>query len=97
MNTVMILLLYVIIINFMGFLFMFIDKRRSQKRAYRIPESTLFALALLGGSIGCLFGMYICRHKTRHWYFVYGMPAILCLQVLLLGFLIFSPLQIKFL
>lgn len=97
MNTVMILLLYVIIINFMGFLFMFIDKRRAQKRAYRIPESTLFALALLGGSIGCLFGMYICRHKTRHWYFVYGMPAILCLQVLFLGFLIFSPLQIKFL
>lgn len=97
MNTVMILLLYVIIINFMGFLFMFIDKRRAQKRAYRIPESTLFALALLGGSIGCLFGMYICRHKTRHWYFVYGMPAILILQIALVMFIINGPFEIAIL
>ncbi|MEZ3479508.1 MAG: DUF1294 domain-containing protein [Lachnospiraceae bacterium] len=60
-----------------------IDKRRAVKRRWRIRESTLFLVALIGGSAGCLMGMRTFHHKTKHWYFVYGMPAILILQLLL--------------
>lgn len=97
MKVFFVLLLYFVVVNFMGFFAMFLDKEKAKKRAYRIPESTLFTLAIIGGSIGCLFGMYLFRHKTKHWYFIYGMPAILVLQLLLIGFLFFSPLQIKLL
>ena len=54
---------------------------RSMKR--RIPEKTLFVAAAIGGSIGAMAGIWLLRHKTRHWYFVYGMPAILLLQLLI--------------
>lgn len=59
-----------------------IDKRRARRKAWRIKESTLFLVAIIGGSIGSIAGMYTFRHKTRHWYFVWGMPAILTVQVL---------------
>ena len=49
----------------------------------RISEKTLFVTAALGGSIGAIAGMWIYRHKTKHWYFVYGMPAILLLQLVI--------------
>ena len=49
----------------------------------RIPEKTLFVAAAIGGSIGAIAGMWICRHKTQHWYFVYGMPLILLVQLLI--------------
>ena len=54
---------------------------RGMKR--RIPEKTLFVAAAIGGSVGAMAGMWLLRHKTRHWYFVYGMPAILLLQLLI--------------
>lgn len=78
-----IVLLYGGILNLVGFLLMAVDKRRARKHRWRIPEHTLFAVALLGGSVGSLLGMYLCHHKTRHWYFVVGMPLILILQVVL--------------
>lgn len=62
---------------------MFIDKKKAIKHAYRIPEATLFTIALIGGSIGSIVGMQWFRHKTKHWYFVIGMPAILIVQVIL--------------
>lgn len=71
---------YFIVLNLIGFALMGIDKRRARKNLWRIPEKTLFLAALLGGSIGSLIGMYFFHHKTRHWYFVAGMPAILILQ-----------------
>ena len=77
------ILLYLVIINALGFLLMLADKRKAQKNLWRIPESTLFTAAAFGGSIGCLIGMYAVRHKTRHWKFVLGMPAILIAQVAL--------------
>ena len=49
----------------------------------RVPEKTLFVTAAVGGSIGAIAGMWILRHKTRHWYFIYGLPAILLLQLLI--------------
>ena len=75
--------LYLAVINLTGFAMMGIDKRRAVKRCWRIRESTLFLVALIGGSAGCLIGMRTFHHKTKHWYFVYGMPAILILQLLL--------------
>lgn len=54
---------------------------RTMKR--RIPEKTLFVTAAIGGSVGAMAGMWLLRHKTRHWYFVYGTPAILLLQLLI--------------
>ena len=48
----------------------------------------LFTCALIGGSIGAIAGMYVFRHKTKHWYFKYGMPAILLAQVVLMSFII---------
>ena len=62
---------------------MAMDKSRARKHQWRIPEKTLFLSAILGGSIGAIAGMYTFHHKTRHWYFVIGMPAILILQVVL--------------
>ena len=75
------LFLYLIVVNLAAFGLMAADKRRAQKHRWRIPEHTLFAAALLGGSIGAIAGMYLCRHKTRHWYFVLGMPLILACQL----------------
>ena len=71
---------WLIAINLAGFLAMGADKRRAARHQWRIPERTLFLLALLGGSAGSWAGMYAFRHKTRHWYFVVGMPLILVLQ-----------------
>lgn len=95
MNYVtLILISYVLIVNITGFAIMGIDKKRAIKRAFRIPEATLFTIALVGGSIGSIAGMYTFHHKTRHWYFVYGMPAILILQVILVVLVLTGPFNI---
>lgn len=95
MEVLLIITAYFVLVNFIGFGLMGIDKRKAVKGTFRIPEATLFIVALIGGSIGSIFGMYTFRHKTRKWYFVYGMPAILVLQVALLFFLFaYSPFQI---
>lgn len=75
------ILLYLLIINATGFLLMLVDKRKAQKKLWRIPESTLFTAAAFGGSIGCIAGMYTFRHKTKHLTFTLGMPAILVAQI----------------
>lgn len=93
MKILMLILLYLIIVNFIGFLMMGIDKQKAIKGAFRIPEATLFVIALIGGSIGSIVGMYTFRHKTRHFSFVYGMPAILILQVILIILLLIAPIQ----
>jgi len=79
--------LYLLLINVIAFALMGIDKKRAVRKAWRISEKTLFLSALLGGSIGAIAGMQIFRHKTKHWYFKYGMPAILILQLVLLFYL----------
>ena len=60
---------YLLMMNLVGFAVMGIDKKRAVKRLWRIPESTLFIIALIGGSLGSIIGMYFFHHKTRHWYF----------------------------
>ena len=74
---------YWIVINMIGFAIMGIDKKRAIRGAFRISEASLFLTALLGGALGCTLGMNHFRHKTRHRYFKYGMPAIFVGQVLL--------------
>ena len=76
-----IFLIYLLLMNIAGFAAMGIDKCKAKAHAWRIPEKTLFGLSLLGGSAGTWAGMYAFRHKTKHWYFVVGMPAILILQI----------------
>lgn len=85
------LLLYFGVINLIGFLLMGIDKLKAKRRAFRIPEATLFVVAIIGGSIGSLLGMYIFRHKTRHLKFTIGMPVILGIQVILGLLFVFGP------
>lgn len=76
---------YLVLINLLGFGLMAFDKSCARRGAWRIPERALFGVALLGGSAGTWAGMYLCRHKTRHWYFVVGMPLILAAQIWLAG------------
>lgn len=78
------LAVYLLIINFLGFFIMGIDKHKAKSHKWRIPEKTLFMFSIIGGSAGTLVGMYFFRHKTKHWYFVVGMPIIFLLQVFLL-------------
>lgn len=77
-------LIYAAVMNAIGLALMYTDKRRAKKHLWRISERTLFLCSILGGSIGTWAGMYLFRHKTRHWYFVIGMPLILFLQIALL-------------
>lgn len=96
MNSFDFIILYVAVVNVISFIVMGVDKRRAVKRAFRVPESTLFVLAIIGGSIGSIAGMHLFHHKTRHWYFLYGMPVILTLQIILILAVIFSPIELNF-
>ena len=75
--------IYVAVINIIGFLSMGIDKAKAKKGAWRVPEKTLFLFPLLGGGLGSWIGMYVFRHKTKHWYFVIGIPAIFFLEAVI--------------
>lgn len=96
MNSFDIIILYAVAVNVVSLIMMGVDKRRAIKRAWRIPESTLFVLAIIGGSVGSIIGMHLFHHKTRHWYFLYGMPVILALQIILILALVFSPIEWNF-
>ena len=81
------LLVYLAAVNVIAFAVYGADKRRARKNRRRVPEKTLFLLAVIDGSVGALLGMYTFRHKTRHWYFVWGIPAILLVQIALVVWL----------
>lgn len=76
-------LIYLAAASLIAFLLMGIDKGRARRGDWRVPEKTLFLAALLGGALGAVLGMRAFHHKTRHWYFRFGMPAILMAQVAL--------------
>ena len=95
MDAIILLICYFFIVNLISFLSMYIDKRRARKHLWRIPETTLFIIAIIGGSIGSIVGMHLFRHKTRHWYFVYGMPAILIIQIALVALLLYLPIEFR--
>ena len=79
------LIIYLLIINAVGFLLMLADKRKSIKKQWRIPESTLLTIGWIGGSLGCIIGMRLVRHKTRHLKFSLGLPFALILQIAMLA------------
>ena len=78
-----IVVIYLAIINAIGFLLMLVDKIKAKKNLWRIPEATLFLTAIIGGSIGSILGMYTFRHKTKHIKFIVGMPLILAAQIVI--------------
>ncbi|MDO5292209.1 MAG: DUF1294 domain-containing protein [bacterium] len=73
---------YLIVINVIGFAIMGIDKKRAIRHKWRIPEKTLFLVAIVGGSVGSILGMQKFRHKTKHMSFIIGFPAILIIQII---------------
>lgn len=80
--------IYLVVMNVLGVAVMWSDKRRARLHRWRIPEKVLFGVSLLGGSAGTWAGMYLFRHKTKHWYFVTGMPLILVCQAALAIYLV---------
>lgn len=81
------LALWVLFWSILDYVLMGIDKWKARRERWRVPEKTFFLVALLGGSLGAILGMYAFHHKTRHWYFKWGLPAILIAQIALGGWL----------
>ena len=79
---------YLLTINLIGILIMLIDKRKAIKGNWRIPEKTLLIVAMLGGSIGTMLGMYWFRHKTKKLKFTLGFPTILITEIILITYLL---------
>ena len=82
---------YLLIINASGLLLMHIDKEKAIQNKWRIPEKVLLGTAVLGGSLGCMAGMRLFRHKTKHLTFSLGLPVIFCLQ-LVIGIIVHAQL-----
>jgi len=80
--------IYFLIISFITFFLMYIDKQKAINHEWRIPEATLITLSLIGGSIGTYLGMYTFRHKTKHPKFTIGVPICIMLNILLYYFLL---------
>ena len=76
-------IIYLIIVNLVAFALYGADKSKAKHGKWRISEKTLIGIAVIGGSVGAILGMYVFHHKTRHWYFRYGLPVILVLQIVL--------------
>ena len=79
-----IVIIYLFVINLIAFVLYGVDKNRAKHSQWRISEKTLLGITLIGGSIGAFVGMHLFRHKTKHWYFKYGVPAILLIHVALI-------------
>ena len=77
------IVIYLIFINLMGFIMMGNDKTRARKGKWRISEKSFFIVSIVCGSVGTLIGMYAFRHKTKHAAFVFGIPLILILQIII--------------
>ena len=86
MLTVIVAIL--VVMNVLAFALMGIDKAKAKAGAWRIPEKTLFLVTALFGGLGGTLGMSFFRHKTKHWYFKYGFPALMVVQVVLLALIL---------
>jgi len=78
-----IVIIYIAVINIIGFVICGTDKKRARNGEWRIAEKTFFITAILGGAAGVYLGMYYFRHKTKHWYFVIGIPVIFIMEIVL--------------
>lgn len=77
-----------LVMNLAAFALMGIDKAKAKAGAWRIPEKTLFLVTALFGGLGGTLGMNVFRHKTKHWYFKYGFPALLVIQLAVLAWVL---------
>ena len=84
-----IVLIYLAVINGVTFFVYGIDKWKAKKSKWRVPEATLLMMAILGGSIGAWLGMKVWHHKTLHKKFRYGVPAIIIVQLTLIGYILY--------
>ena len=75
---------YILVMSIVAFCVCGADKFAAQRQKSRVPEKVLFLLSALGGSVGMYLGMFTFRHKTKHWYFVVGIPAIILVQAALI-------------
>ena len=85
--SIIYIVVYLIVINLIGFFMMWWDKRQAQKGNWRTPEKTLFMITFLGGGFGTIAGMYKFRHKTKKLYFTIGFPTILIVEIALVIYL----------
>lgn len=76
-------IIYGLIMNIIGYSIMWYDKRKAKKKQWRVPEKQLFFIAIIGGSVGSILGMYKFHHKTKHKKFIIGMPVIFVIQMLI--------------
>jgi len=83
-NLIKSIAIYIFFLNALGFISMWYDKKMAQTGSWRVKEKTLLFIAILGGSIGSLLGMYIFRHKTKHPRFKIGIPVIISMQIFLI-------------
>ncbi len=88
--TVQNVLIYFLVINLFGFLIMFIDKKKAEHNAWRIPEKTLLLTTMLGGFIGTYAGMKLFRHKTQKPRFSVGIPAIAIIEIVAIIYILVS-------
>lgn len=84
------LYIWLIVINIITFAVFGIDKKKAIDGKFRIKELTLFVLSLLGGSLGGLIAMHTFHHKTRKWYFKFGIPLILIVWVAMIAWLVYK-------
>ena len=82
------LLIYLFLVNAAGLLFMYADKQKARRGAWRIPEATLMTIAAIGGSFGAFIGMKCFRHKTKHAKFFVGIPLLMAVHIVALFFLV---------
>ena len=87
--------IYVFFTNLLLFILMGLDKRKAKLNHWRISEKTLFSLALMGGSIGGILGMYTFRHKTKHLKFTLGFPIISLFQLIFIFLFLNCNFSIK--
>ena len=79
---------YILVMSIVAFCVCGADKFAAQRQKSRVPEKVLFLLSALGGSVGMYLGMFTFLHKTKHWYFVVGIPAIILVQAALILYFI---------
>ena len=86
-SVTIVVLVALLLLNLISFFLMWHDKRCAKKNKRRVPEKILFLSAALFGAFGGTLGMFVFRHKTKHWYFMVFFPLLMVLQAAVLGYL----------
>lgn len=75
--------MWLIICSICSFLQMGYDKRKAIKREWRVPEKSLWLLALIGGAPGAFLGMIVFRHKIKKKKFVVGFTLLMVIDLVI--------------